>query len=324
MLMKKLSKYLLLSFLLVISAGSIVLYHKKQDVWDAWRLRNYSPSKRVSDIAISTTFTNKAKRLFYVYYPSLESRENFNINCRTRGEESIVLGCYNGENIYVYDVTDSKLNGVLEVTSAHEMLHAAYDRLGSGEKSRINKLLEDEAKKITDARLLRLIEQYKRQSNVDINNELHSIIGTEVRSVSPELEQYYRQYFINRSTVVEFSNQYEQVFVDFEKQISDLDKSLNQKKELIDANEASLNKLRGVIDVSRKSLDSLLASNKIAEYNSKIPAYNKDVNEYNSLITSLKDEIKMYNTLVEQRNSIVTAQTNLVKTLDSSTLKNVD
>ena len=35
---------------------------------------------------------------------------------------------------YIYNVNDERLNGLKEVTAAHEMLHAAYERLPESDK----------------------------------------------------------------------------------------------------------------------------------------------------------------------------------------------
>ena len=78
--------------------------------------------------------TDKGRNLFYVYDPQLLDKDGFNTQC-TIEEQSIVLGCYDGSGIYLYDISDVRLEGVEEVTSAHEMLHAAYGRLSAKEKS---------------------------------------------------------------------------------------------------------------------------------------------------------------------------------------------
>ena len=46
----------------------------------------------------------------------------------TRGVTSwlktAVLGCYANREISIFNVTDQRLDGIREVTAAHEMLHA--------------------------------------------------------------------------------------------------------------------------------------------------------------------------------------------------------
>ena len=56
-----------------------------------------------------------------------------------------MLGCYhsNQDGIFLYNVQDARLAGVQQVTAAHEMLHAAYDRLSTKDKNYVDGLLMD-------------------------------------------------------------------------------------------------------------------------------------------------------------------------------------
>ncbi len=83
------------------------------------------------------------------------------------------------------------------------MLHAAYNRLNSADKSRIdNSLQKYYQHTLTDQRIKNIIAAYKKTEPNDLVNEMHSIFGTEVAELPPELETYYKQYFSNRSVVV--------------------------------------------------------------------------------------------------------------------------
>src|SRR6185295_11567695 len=97
--------------------------------------------------------TPDTRRLFYVYHPVLEDKQAFNSHC-TDSEKTIVLGCYiSRTGIYLYDVTDSRLNGVEQVTAAHETLHAAYERLSSSERKRVDGLTAQAFAQVTDQRI---------------------------------------------------------------------------------------------------------------------------------------------------------------------------
>ena len=52
--------------------------------------------------------TDKGRNLFYVYDPQLLDKDGFNTQC-TIEEQSIVLGCYDGSGIYLYDISDVRL-----------------------------------------------------------------------------------------------------------------------------------------------------------------------------------------------------------------------
>ena len=134
--MNRLKKVLGIVVLISLVSILAVVILNPRLINDWLALRGYTPSQRVSEIADRTTMTDKARRVFYVYDPQIEGSDVFNQHCTIR-EVSIVLGCYDGTRIYVYDVADERLKGVQEVTAAHEMLHAEYDRLSTGERSRL-------------------------------------------------------------------------------------------------------------------------------------------------------------------------------------------
>ncbi|GHU07766.1 hypothetical protein FACS189431_2850 [Alphaproteobacteria bacterium] len=183
----------------------------------------YQPSALVADLADGSGMNDDGKFYFYTGVPQIDDRDDFNVDCAdAMNEESIVLGCYDG-NIYLFDVTDERISGVKYVTAAHEMLHAAYDRLGPIEKNRVDNLLADQLDATTDQRILDLVEIYDTTEPGYRLNELHSIFGTEVRDLSPELSTYYVRYFDDRDRVVAASEKYEAVFEQMERQANDLD-----------------------------------------------------------------------------------------------------
>src|SRR5690606_3442881 len=108
----------------------------------------------------------------------------------------IVLGCFvEGQGIYLYNVSDERLDGVKEVTAAHEVLHAGYSRLSSRDKARINHLLDQAFQANNDERIKETVETYRKRDPSIVSNELHSILATEARELPSELEEHYRRYF---------------------------------------------------------------------------------------------------------------------------------
>ena len=93
------------------------------------------------------------------------------------------------------------------------MLHAAYGRTKRQGKERVNNLTAIAVQNSTNTRILNLIESYRLREPSSVENEIHSIVGTEIREIPVELEEYYSRYFLNRLRVVEYSEQYEAVFV---------------------------------------------------------------------------------------------------------------
>ena len=65
-----------------------------------------------------------------------------------------MLGCYIlNKGIYVYDITDDRLAGVRQVTTAHEMLHAAYDRLSVKERAQVDAMTAAAYEKLDNIRI---------------------------------------------------------------------------------------------------------------------------------------------------------------------------
>lgn len=285
-------------------------------MFDQLRLNGYQPSAAVSKLAADTTMSDRAKHIFYVYHPELNDKESFNNNCAT-SERTIVLGCYvSRTGIYLYNVTDPRLQGVIEVTSAHEMLHAAYERLGGTEKRHIDQLLNEAYSQVSDERIKQNVEDY-RNNGADVTNELHSILGTEVRGLPTDLEHYYQKYFTNRLSVVEFSERYEQAFTQRKQQVEEADTRLKALKQQIDSAQASLASQKETLNTQRSKLDSLLAAKQYDAYNSGVPAFNSRVNAYNAEVRRISVLIDQYNDLVAERNAIAVEEGELVKAIDS-------
>lgn len=228
--------------LVVSIAAAAFLFLNRQFIVDQLSVWQYRPSEAVASLVHRATMSSQGEFYFYVAHPAIESAQTFNEKCAKKEESTAILGCYNGRNIYIYDVTDPKLDGIREVTAAHEMLHAAYDRLSGEEKTKINSLLEAEYEKLKgNAEFAERMAFYARTEPGERANELHSIIGTEVVNIAPELEAYYKKYFNNRSTVVALHEKYANVFLALQKRSDEISKQLEEMAKDIDAQSAEYN-----------------------------------------------------------------------------------
>lgn len=306
----------------LISFSALALW-QRQNIFDWYQLRNYQPSADIAALATNTTMNDRARRLFYVYHPELNDRAQFSSHCPNNGEKTIVLGCYiNTQGIFLFDVTDERLTGVEEVTAAHETLHAAYDRLSTKDKSRVDKLLNDVLNKLQDVRIHSTVESY-RMAGADVNNELHSILGTEVRELSPELEAYYAQYFTDRSKIVEYSIRYEKVFSDrrkladsYLKQMADIESQLTAIRQSTDALEAQLNEQYRQLQQERDDFDPRSQA-EVNAYNAKVNAYNGQVAIYKNKIGTYNQLVQQHNQILEKYNTIALEENELIKAIDS-------
>jgi hypothetical protein len=302
---------------LALLAALWAAYVERQSLYDWWRLRGYTPPATISVLADRTTMNDGTRRLFYVYHPELDDAATFNAHCRENSEQTIVLGCYISlRGIYLFDVQDKRLDGVLEVTAAHETLHAAYDRLSASEKKRIDNLLNQAYVNINDERIRANVESY-RQQGADVTNELHSILGTEVRNLPAELEQYYGRYFTDRAKIVSYSEQYEQAFIERRKQIEAYDVQLSALEQQIDANEQRLDSQEANLEEQRRQLDALLAARQYEQYNAAVPGFNAQVRAYNNLSAATQQLIDTYNATLTKYNAVVLEERGLYQAIDS-------
>ncbi len=314
--MPKKSLVSLFVFFLLVFSG-IWFWSNKYTVYDFITLKSYTPSAQVQALALNSGMNEKGKKLFYVNDPKVSDRQEFSTECQNNKEQSIVLGCYDGRHIFIFDVTDERLSGVEEVTSAHEMLHAAYDRLSVSERNKVDKLTAEAFQRINNPRINSLIENYRKADPSVVPNELHSILGTEVENIGPELEQYYAKYFSNRMTVIAKSQNYEKVFADIKNQVDKYKADLTLRKAEIENTETSLLKLESDINNLKKRLDAYSSTGQVASYNALVPQYNQLVSSYNSQYNQYKYLLAQYNDIVEQVNKLVIEQNDLMQSLDS-------
>ncbi len=230
-------------FVSIASTIGIILafvwvFFNYQHVIDTVVEANFKPSQGVSQIADEIQFTDKGRKLFMAAQPQLDDRSTFNKHCEKKSEQTVILGCYIGpQHIYIYNITDPRLSGVRQVTAAHEMLHVAYDRLSYAEKKKVNKLVQDAAVEVekTESDLSARLKVYDKTEPGERNNELHSILGTEAAVLPAELEQYYKQYFNNRSVVTSLADQYDKIFDDVKNQQDQLVTQLDALADEINA-----------------------------------------------------------------------------------------
>lgn len=212
---------------------------------------NNPPSDEILAIAEATTMTETARRIFFASLPVVEDAESFNEHCVL--EDSTVLGCYAAQRIYVYRVTDERLAGTIEVTAAHEMLHAAYERLSGDDRRAVDALVEAFVAQLPDDDpVSAVLEGYPESQHAD---EWHARVATEFREIGPELEAHYARYFADRAVVIELHSRAT----------------------------AALRELEAEIEALVSEIDALAADleNRGAAYQSTLAALNAEIEAFN-------------------------------------------
>lgn len=215
-----------------------------QRIDDQFTVWNFAPTAELEAYVDRSTMSAEGEFLFYASEPTVHESEDFDTVCSSQKEDVGILGCYlpATKAIHLYDVTDARLDGIEEVIASHEMLHAAWDRLGPEAQSDLGTLLEKQFESLaSDADLAARMQFYAETEPGERLNELHSIIGTEVGELSPELEAHYATYFTDRAALVALHVASDAVFTDLQVRADALVASLDALRAEVEADYAAYN-----------------------------------------------------------------------------------
>lgn len=206
------------STVLLVGVGVVVgtwTDTRSQWIRDQWTVWTEPSSPEIEAIADATGMSDEGRFVYLASTPEIQAGEDFTRHCAV--ESGIVLGCYVRDEIYLFDVVDDRLAGTVEVTAAHEMLHAAYDRLTPEERERVDALVAAAVEEIpADDRVFDEIALYETRQLPD---EWHSRLGTEFATLPPDLEAYYARWFDDRTKVVALYEQSRAVLEQLEQEI---------------------------------------------------------------------------------------------------------
>lgn len=280
----RLSVLIQLAFLVLL--GVVALDY--QGVLDAYALATFHPSAQVAQIESKIDLTPEAKAIFYRARPQIDDKTAFHKDCETKPQE-LELGCYYQGRIYVLKISNASLEPEMEVVMAHELLHAAWARMGSSEQTSLGTQLEQVYAGLNDQSLKDRMAGYAKSEPGEQNNELHSILATEYPGLSPMLEGHYAQYFKDRRAIVAAHGEYKAVF---DSQLAELKAEYNQ----IESEKQQLSALD-------YELQQYRVSGQIARYNSLVPRQNAMVDDINNRIAEYNQLKSSYNALAESLSS---------------------
>ncbi|HEY8992780.1 MAG TPA: hypothetical protein VIM37_02925 [Candidatus Microsaccharimonas sp.] len=308
-------------FSIVILSAAVFLLFNQQYVKDHITFWSFKPSQSVQKLDSSIGFTPKGTFYFYAQQPEVEGPDAFNTDCQRQEVGNPILGCYLSSRIYVYDVTNVQLNGIEEVTAAHETLHAIWERMSDSDRTRISALLEAAYAKLSDdADLTQRMDYYKRTEPGQFDNELHSILGTETSSLSPELETHYKQYFTDRQTIVAYHTKYAAVFSSLKAQsdalygeLTDLGKSIEARSAAYDADVKQLS--ADINAFNTKATNGDFSS--ISQFNSERSKLLARSQQLDADRASISADIDTYNAKYKQYQQVSSEIETLNKSIDS-------
>lgn len=255
--------------------------------------------------------TPKGRSIFFSSSPKLRARAGFTLSCPNK-EKKQILGCYVKDKIFILRVDRPELSSVMEVTAAHEMLHAAYFRLSRSERRRIDGLTTSFYAASKDPELREIVERYPAEERT---NELHSLLGTQVADLSSELERHYRQYFSDRSRVVAAHAQSDEVFDVIEARHAELLGEINSIAAEIDKvlpqQEAAVSEAKRL----SAEIEALRAQDRIEESNRLVPAQNAATDRATALQAQIVLLTNDHNERVREINDLVFRQDQLIRSL---------
>ena len=271
---------------LVVACG-LGLHFNYRLISDFISAKFFTASSEIESVEKSIELTDRAKNIFYASHPTLESQDAFNLACESYDDEISVLGCYTNGKIYLYDIKNDELAGVVESTAAHELLHAVWERMSANEKTEVSSYIKSvyDDEKYHDT-LAEDLEIYDDEERIE---ELHSRIGTEIADLPTELENHYAKYFKNQDLVVDFYDNYITPFKELSAEID----AMSEKLERMNA------------EIDQKTAAYYQAAD---ELSSKIDEFNRCVNTPNCFAT---DAISY-----ARRNALLAEQSALDQTYD--------
>lgn len=285
----------------VIFAGALLYFALTRidfrAISDHFSAIGYEAPTELSKIIDDIQLTEEGRRILMATRPELQDADAFNESC-TIDPGSYTLGCYYNNRIYVYNITSEKVSGARQSTLAHELLHAAWDRLSSSDKDALKAALDEVLE--GDAELRSHLEMYSEDSHYD---ELHSIVGTQVATDRlPEiLQKHYAKYFMNQSKVVAYFNEYYEPFTTARKRREELETLIKEHRTAYEEMLASYN-----ADNEQLTTDINTFNQKNQSHGFK--TVDEFVNERESLVLRQKKMYERYQALIlyyEETNALI-------------------
>jgi hypothetical protein len=224
---------LLFWLVLVIIIGGVWLFLNDRTLLiDVIYGSYYSPTSELSELESKLELTSKGERILHASKPSILDAAAFNNACPNSLEDASTLGCYGDHEIYLYDIDNPELNGIKESVLAHELLHAAWERLNPWDQESLKPLLREAFENNKES----LGEHMALYSSDSYYNELHSIIGTQLNTTEmpAKLAEHYAKYFQHTDSIAAYYKNYNSKFEELQKHAEELAAKINSMRSDID------------------------------------------------------------------------------------------
>lgn len=285
----------------IITAGAL----NRDLIYDYYRSVSYQPSEEMKEIRKDLGLTEYGTFLFNAVQPELDEAEEFNQICRQNDDEIAVLGCYTMGTVFVYNIDEESLAGIKELTTAHELLHAVWARMGESEQQEFASVLVrvfNENKNILEEEITIYDPDRQRE-------EIFVRAGTEIKELPEVLENKYAEVFKDQDKIVDFYNSYISVFNDARDKINVLEKLMNDLNTEIGTkmvqygnwNETLNNKIVDFNDCAmiegcfKDEVDFYTKRDQLIAEQERLDDFNEEINglikEYNSMVNEYNDSV---------------------------------
>jgi hypothetical protein len=261
-------------------------------------------SEQLITLADEASMTRRARKLLAEASARVVDKAEFVSDCPSpEASSTLVLGCYDGR-IFVLRVDRPDLAPVMTVTAAHEVLHAAFERLSPDRRRRVVGQLDAFMTSSSQPRIEALLADYDVLQPGTRDNELHSLVGTQVGDLPPPLERYYRRYFTDRSAIVAAFDSYQKVFDDLKASYDALESEVKALERELSGLQADVASAGDEADRLAREIDELRAEGRIDESNQLVEAQNAAAARANDLIATFNARVDAYNARIEELNAL--------------------
>ncbi len=314
---------ILLCVFALIAVLAVIFFLNHDFFIDSFNAMTYNPSPAMSEIRSNLNLTNDGLRIFNASHPVLSSRDEFNEACQSHDEAVSVLGCYDtNKHVFVYNVEDETLAGIRESTSAHEFLHAVWDRLSTVEKENLEPILIETYDNHLE--LKETIESYDEKERLD---EIYVRLATQVAELPSSLESHYAKYFRNQDTIVEYYDAYIAPFNELKNQIEKLKTELDTFEREINIRSSALDErvseFEDAVDEFNDCADTAGCFSSEYAFRTRRTELVDEQESINAENTAINILIDTYNSKVTVYNQSIARSTDLQNKINSNSNLNV-
>lgn len=260
-------------------------------------------SEEVIELARMAAMSADGRAVFADAQPRVDERTRFALDCPIdEAASSVVLGCYSAGRIFVLRIDRADLAGVMTVTSAHEMLHAAYAQLDVAERKRVDGLIDDYLN-APDPRVTEALAEYEAIPGADLDDEAHSLVGTLVRDLPRPLERHYARYFDGRVAVVDAFEAYRHVFDELQATYERLAQEVAALSAELAGLDAQVRAASAESDRLFRDIESLRAQGRVDESNALVGPQNAAAARANRLAARYNALVADHNAKVDELNT---------------------